>query len=252
MSKDTHCEHLIVQSPTTPAHDTNRNSGRNTETLLFVHFALILLLLPSLASAGNDPPSGSLYLAGDPDRPGLVLAHGRGTHPDWKVVGPLRRVANRALGYHTLSLQLPNPDKHWSSYLDTFPSAYQRIGEGIRFLRARGVEHIYLMGHSMGARMMSAYLARHDAGSVVGIIVAGCRNNGPEPMACASNLASLNVPVLDIWPEDNPLDSAAGAARIGLVSDRYRQVEITSRDHQFDGRIDEFLEATVGWLKAQP
>ena len=106
------------------------------------------------------PPAGSVYLDGNGSRTAVILCHGRGKHPQWLVVEPLRKGIHGRLGYHTLSLQMPNDNKSWKEYADDFPEAFRRIQAGIDFLRnEKGIKIIYLVGHSMGSRMASAFLA---------------------------------------------------------------------------------------------
>jgi len=59
-----------------------------------------------------DAPTDSAYLDGGTSKIGLILCHGRGAYPTWKVVDPLRKKINERLGYHTLSLQMPNDEKN--------------------------------------------------------------------------------------------------------------------------------------------
>ena len=128
--------------------------------LLFFTLSLLSFSLTSAAYA--DKPAGSEYLDGGNSKNALILAHGRGKNPRWDVVQPLRIGVHKTLAYHTLSLQMPNDDKYWKLYADDFPKAYTIIKEGIQFLREeKGVETIYLMGHSMGGRMMSAFMANN-------------------------------------------------------------------------------------------
>ena len=118
---------------------------------------LVSLLVPGIVAA--DKPAESVYLDGDNSKTGLILLHGKGKHPKWKVVNPVREAVNKQLGYHTLSLQMPNTKKVWKQYAEDFPEAYNRIKDGIRYLQEEGVTTIYLMGHSMGGRMASGFMA---------------------------------------------------------------------------------------------
>ncbi len=119
---------------------------------------LFLIVFPAYAGA----PDGSVYLDGKATKVGVILSHGRGGGPKSHVVDPLRRAINQELGFHTLSLQLPNKRNNWDEYDVDFPDAHKIIAEGVQFLRKeRGVETVYLMGYSMGGRMASAYLWQH-------------------------------------------------------------------------------------------
>jgi predicted alpha/beta-hydrolase family hydrolase len=217
--------------------------------LLNILTGMSLILAPSVFAA---EPGGSVYLDGGDSREVLILAHGRGKSPTWKVVDPLRKGVHDRLGYHTLSLQMPNEDKDWELYAEDFPAAYETIKEGIRFLREeKEVTRIFLMGHSMGARMMSAFVAEHPGQPIGGLIVAGCRNNGSPPLSCDDNLRNVEIPVLDIWGGDNTKDSDAADDRRRLTSVTYAQAAISGANHRFDGHEGELVSVVVDWLKGQ-
>jgi pimeloyl-ACP methyl ester carboxylesterase len=214
-------------------------------------FLSIVAILTS-ASALADIPAGSAYLDGGSSKVALILAHGRGQHPTWKVVDPLRKGVNDDLGYHTLSLQMPNEDKEWKEYADDFPQAYAMIKDGIRYLKEeKGVIKIFLMGHSMGSRMTSAFVSENHDQAVTGLVVAGCRNNGGPLLSCEENLHDVKIPILDIWGADNGKDSDAASDREALASDTYQQVEVPGANHKFEGYEDEFVTLVVAWLKSQ-
>lgn len=210
---------------------------------------LMMLLFFSTAQAGGDYP-GALYLVGDQPK-GVILLHGRGKYPDWKVVDPVRKGVWDVLKYHSLSMQMPNEDKPWKEYASDFPQAYAEIENGIAFLQAEGVETIYLLGHSMGARMASAFMVEHPDAPIKGLILIGCRNNGGYPLSCYRTVKNVEVPVLDVWGNASEKDKQAGAERTELVSDRYQQVVVEKANHTFDGWEDELLEAVFEWLEAQ-
>lgn len=195
-----------------------------------------------------EQPTDSEYLSGQSGK-GLILCHGKGKHPTWLVVNPLRKEVNEDLDFSTLSLQMPNEDKHWKEYTEDFRQAYDTISQGIAYLQAQGVKDVYLMGHSMGARMASSYVAEHPDSELKGLIVAGCRNNGGEQLSCEQNLQNVTIPVLDIWGDNNGKDRRAASEREGLVSDTYQQVAIDDANHKFEDTEDELVEAVEDWLK---
>jgi pimeloyl-ACP methyl ester carboxylesterase len=215
-------------------------------------FPLMIVCIGLWTPVQAGAPAGSAYLDGGSSKVGLILCHGRGKYPTWKVVEPLRRGVYDRLGYHTLSLQMPNEKKKWRLYADDFPKAYETIWQGIRFLREeKGVKTIYLMGHSMGSRMASAFVASNPGASVAGLIVAGCRNSGPRPLDCRQNLRKVRIPVLDIWGGDSWKDNDSALERKGMISDRYRQLKIAGGDHRFKRKQGEFVSAVVDWLTSQ-
>ena len=150
-----------------------------------LHSLLLALSCLLATHAVAQMPQGE-YLEGKDSKVAVVLAHGRGNSPDGNVVGPLRRAIQQELGFHTLSLRMPDPgaDSPDSPELAAaFPEAYQRIQAAIDFLRReKGVERVYLMGHSMGGRMTSGFLANTPDAGVVGFIGVGLTAGGKEPV----------------------------------------------------------------------
>lgn len=209
---------------------------------------VIACLTCSLAVAG--PPSGSAYLDGGTSKIGVILCHGRGHHPKWKVVDPLRQGINEKLGYHTLSLQMPAEKKNWKAYAADFPRAHQEIEAGIAFLRnEKKVEKIYLMGHSMGSRMATSFLASNPSAPVAGFIGVGIRNDGPGPLDSNANLRRVELPVLDVYGDGGDgKDMTHAEARSDMVSNRYKQVLISGANHTFDGQEEEMVKTVIEWL----
>ncbi|VAW96477.1 hypothetical protein MNBD_GAMMA23-1782 [hydrothermal vent metagenome] len=213
-------------------------------------FGFFLVISTSIVKA--EQPDDSAYIDGGASKVGLILAHGRGKHPTWKVVEPLRLGVNDALGYHTLSLQMPNDDKYWKNYVDDFPAAYRLFKKSIQFLtKEKYVTKIYIMGHSMGSRMASAFVSEYPEIKIDGLIIAGCRNNGELPLSCYENMENIKIAVLDIWGGDNGKDVDAASEREEFKSAQYTQVEIADANHKFDDADKEFVAAVVKWLKEQ-
>jgi predicted alpha/beta-hydrolase family hydrolase len=216
---------------------------------IFIAFIIFWLFISSSAFAHK--PEGSVYLDGRDSTYGLILAHGKGKYPTWLVVEPVRKGIHEELGYHTISLQMPAGYSGWKKYADGFPKAYSTLKAAIEFLKNKGVTHIYLFGHSMGARMASAFVAENLNSDLAGLIVAGCRNNGGYPLACDQSLEMVDLPVLDIWGGSNGKDSRAASERAEMVSDTYTQVNISGANHKFVGYEDEVVDAVANWLKNQ-
>lgn len=216
---------------------------------------LALALLALATSAGAQMPKGE-YLDGKGSRVAVVLAHGQGLDPDAFVVGPLRRAIHAELGFHTLSLSMPtlpgarSPER-FEEYASTFPEAYARIQAAIDFLRRdKGVERVYLMGHSMGGRMVSGFLANTPDAPVAGLIGVGLLAGGKEPLNTNLNLRKVRVPVIDIYAE-NDRDAKAAQFRRPLVSDRFVQVPVPGATHDYRGYEKVVADAVNGWLRKQ-
>lgn len=205
--------------------------------------------------AAAQRPEGE-YLDGQGSKVGVILAHGQGLDADAVVVGPLRRSIHQELGFHTLSLHMPTlPGARsldlFEEYATTFPDAYTRIQAAIDFLtNDKGVERVYLMGHSMGGRMTTAFLASHPGAPVVGFIGVGLLAGGKEPLNTNLNLRKIKLPVIDVYAE-NDRDAKAAEFRKPLASDRFVQVAIPGATHDYRGHENAVSGAVVGWLKKQ-
>ncbi len=222
---------------------------------LFV-FAVVSFLVASQHGSveANDPdlPSNA-YLDGKTSTVGIILAHGRGKYPTWLVVDPLRKGINSQLGYHTLSIQMPTDDINWREYAALFPDAHKRIRASIRYLKEiKKVQKVYLMGHSMGSRMATSFLADNPNSGVAGFIGVGIRNGGDAPLDSDANLRNINLPVLDLYGDGgNGKDARHADARSDMVSKTYTQVLISGADHKFSQHEKEMVDAVVIWLIKQ-
>jgi pimeloyl-ACP methyl ester carboxylesterase len=226
--------------------------------LVFTLISLFLSCQSLQIKTDNPNMPANAYLDGGTSTVGVILCHGRGQHPTWRVVNPLRKGIHEQLGYHTLSLQMPTGGNDWRSYKKYFPDAYKRIEAAIQVLRnEKGVRTIYLMGHSMGSRMATGYLSENPESNVSGFIGVGVVNSGGIPLDSLTNLKialrkSPDLKVLDVYGDGGDGEDAKGAkARSFLVSDRYRQVMIPGADHQFLSGEKQMVNAVINWLKEQ-
>lgn len=204
-----------------------------------------------IQDASADTPLGAAYLEGNGSKFAVILCHGRGKHPKWLVVNPLRIGINKKLGYHTLSLQMPASGKDWQEYAEDFPEAFRQIQQGIDFFqKEKGVTTIYLIGHSMGSRMAAAFLAEHPGTPVVGFVGVGMRNNGDRPLSCDESLRRSHIFVLDVYGGGgNGRDAKDAGERKDIVSKKYAQVLVKGADHRFTEHEEELVKAVVDWLK---
>jgi predicted alpha/beta-hydrolase family hydrolase len=228
-----------------------RKGMKRTENFVIQIIALVIFLVAGTVYA--EMPKGE-YLEGKGSKVGVILAHGQGWDPDSHVVGPLRRVINKELGFHTLSLQMPIiPGKRspetFQEYASTFPDAYKTIQAAIDFLKKeKGVERVYLMGYSMGGRMTTAFLANHPDSGIVGYIGVGLVAGGEEPLNTNFNLRKVKIPVLDIYAE-NDQDAKFAQNRKSFVSERFKQVPIAGAKHDYKGYDKQIADAVIPWLQ---
>ena len=213
---------------------------------------ILCLLLTGSSSAFAQMPNGE-YLEVKGATAAVVLAHGRAQGPDGQVVGSLRRAIAKDAGLHSLSLQLPvlaTPD--YLAYAATFPDSYKSLQSAISFLKKeKGVERVYILGYSMGARMTTAFLAAPDSPQVAGYIGIGVLEGGGELLDANINIRKLKVPVLDVYADSTPLDLSSAENRKSLISNQYRQVPIRGANHSFKAYDSLLSDTVLGWLKEQ-
>jgi dienelactone hydrolase len=142
---------------------------------------------------------------------------------------------------------------NWREYESLFPQAYKRIAAAIDYLKQeKGVEKVYLMGHSMGSRMATAYLADNPKSDVAGFIGVGIRNGGGAPLDSDTNLRMVDIPVLDVYGDGGDgKDASHAETRSDMVGENYRQVLIPGADHRFTRNEKEMIESVVAWLQQQ-
>ena len=195
------------------------------------------------------------YLDGGNSSVGVILCHGRGGDPDWYVVGALRKRINKKLGYHTLSMQMPGGEKSRHEYYSDFAATYQAIQTSVDYLRnKKGVKKVYIIGHSLGARMASAYLSKYPMADISGFVGVGMLNNGGNPFDCSENLANVSIPILDIYPKLGKYDDAMHArSRKKLISANYQQKMISGANHAFSSSSSEekLSVVVISWLESQ-
>jgi len=197
-----------------------------------------------------------IYTPADEDKArGVILMHGIGVHPDWQqVIHPLR-VELAAHNWNTLSIQMPVlPNEAESAeYAPLFDEVAPRIDAAIAFLKAKGVDDIVLIGHSLGAAMAAWYLTtpRQD---VQGLVVIGMQAAEDPRMNGVLSLEKITLPVLDVYGENDlegVLASSGARAQAALKADNghFTQIEIAGSGHFHDGHENELVEAVAKWLE---
>jgi len=220
--------------------------------MAFLRVVAASWLLGLSASVSAQMPSGELIEVKGATA-AVILAHGRAQWPDGPVVGPLRRAIAKDAGLTTLSLRMPVlSTSDYLAYAATFPDSYQSLQAAVSYLTGeKGVKRIYVLGYSMGARMTTAFLAKHDVPLVVGYIGVGVLGGGGDPLNANISIRNLRVPVLDMYADASPSDLTSAEHRKGLVGNQYRQVRIAGAGHSFQGYDSELSRQVVTWLNEQ-
>ena len=206
----------------------------------------------------------SIYTQASSKPKGAVLMlHGLGMHPDWpEVISPVRRALPEQ-AWATLSLQMPilpagAPLTAFGPIFDETPA---RIHAGIKFLRAKGIKHIVLLGHDMGAAMGAAYIMKEQPPHIDAFI--GIAMDAPTPNSTIKKfdprlnttdlIGQLKLPVLDVYGSldikritDLAPSRVASAKQVG--NEKFKQVRIPDADHFFTNRDKDLVRAITQWL----
>ncbi len=104
------------------------------------------------AQDGGHPQALYHHLAGRRPKTGVVIMHPRGDQTTHFILEPLARQGFAALGMAPRNVNCSN--LHEELLLD--------VAAGVRFLKSRGVECIFLAGHSGGGSLMAYYQAQAE------------------------------------------------------------------------------------------
>jgi hypothetical protein len=191
----------------------------------------------------------NLYTEAKDAKAAVILVHGRGWHPDYEVVGPLR-TALPEHGYTTLSMQqvVLSPAAKFTHYEPLFPEAVERLYAAVDFLTKKGYQRIAFVGHSLGSRMVNEYLwrdednARFFAWVSIGIV----HGTYDKPN-------HIPVPVLDLYTEhDFNFVLWYGAERKKELQQikvkGSRQVLVPKAEHFFVGYEKELVDTVRAFL----
>ncbi len=196
----------------------------------------------------------------DSTRGVVILLHGRGFHADWpENIGPLRVGLSEA-GWHTLSVQMPVLHKaaKYFDYLPLLPEASSRIDTALAYLARAEISPVVLLAHSCGAHMAMYWMEQHGDDGIDAFVGIGMgATDYRQPMRRPFPLASLKVPVLDLYGElDYPAVHRMAPDRLRLLEQGgnplSRQVIAPNVDHYFAGGSDQLIEQVSVWLDDLP
>lgn len=216
----------------------------------------ILVGTPEWLSAGDHRFLALWTEAANEQQGAVILLHGVGVHPDWPdVINPLREQLPE-YGWATLSLQMPvlDADSQITDYFPVFDEVPPRIDAGIRFLQERGVDHIVILGHSLGSQMAAFWASRASVPQLRGFVsvgMSGARRSGHGDTL--GYLETITLPTLDLYGEqDLPTVKTTAAARAAAArkagNHAYRQVEVKGADHMFRGSQAALVQEVATWL----
>ena len=198
----------------------------------------------------------------DPVRGTVIILHGRGFHPDWvDTVNPLR-VGLLDSGWNTLSLQMPVLEKQakYYDYVPLFSEAIPRIDAAILYSReqlqaVQSKTNVVLVAHSCGAHMAMAWSEVRSFKHVDAYVGIGMgATDYKQPMRHAFPLTKINVPVLDIYAEnDYPAVIKMADERYQMIkqagNEKSRQVVVDNANHYYTDRGEALTRVISQWLQ---
>jgi len=187
----------------------------------------------------------------------LIVLHQMGAHPDWpQVINPIR-TRLPALGWATLSIQLPvlSPEQAIADYGLTLDNAKQRVRAAVKLLQKRGFLNIIVVGHSFGAATAAYALSNNDIKGVkafVGISMQAPQFLNPR-LKLLKQLEAIDIPVLDIYGSEDKsktlreVDDRRLAAQKN-ANENFQQLSIEGAGHYFAGFEDVLVGRVNDWM----
>ena len=201
----------------------------------------------------------AIYMEADEPQGTVVIAHGRGFHPDWEtVVNPLR-VGLAEAGWNTLSVQMPVLEKSakYFDYVEIFDAAGPRIAAALDYAKEQASEKTVLLAHSCGSHMAQrwikndtdAALASFDAYVGIGMGATDYK----QPMVEPFQLDKMPMPVLDLYGfNDYPAVLRMAPDRLEMIeragNPKSLQMGVPGADHYFKGQNDALIGSVEEWL----
>ena len=179
------------------------------------------------------------YTAAAQPRGAVIVLHGLGLHPDWGLIGALRRDLAEQ-GYTTLSVQMPvlAATAKAEEYAVLSADATERLRLAIAYLGNKGLHKIGIVAHSYGARMTNHFLTSSPEKQVAAWVSIGITDNYAAAVR-------LTAPVLDIYGErDFPLVLEQARARAEAIAKvkGSAQIQVAGADHFFVGHERELVK----------
>ena len=201
----------------------------------------------------------AIYMEADEPKGTVVIAHGRGYHPDWEtVVNPLR-IGLAEAGWNTLSIQMPVLEKSakYYDYVEIFDAAGPRIEAALQFAKEQGSEKRVLLAHSCGSHMAMRWIKNSPASALsqfdayVGVGMGA--TDYKQPMVEPFQLESMKMPVLDLYGfNDYPAVLRMAPDRLQMIevagNPKSAQIAVQGADHYFKGKSEPLVSNVSEWL----
>ena len=186
-----------------------------------------------------------------------IIVHGMGAHPDWPaVVAPVRNLLP-AMGWASLSIQMPllDPGEPLADYGKTISAADDRLRAAIQFLSDRKFLNIAVIGHGFGAVTAANFLAseRTVVRAFAGVSMQTYEFLNPR-LYLDEALTKIRIPMLDVYGSADLSEVIMQAQDRGVQVRHdngllYTQISIDGADHFFTGEQDLLAWNIHAWLE---
>ena len=187
----------------------------------------------------------------------VIVLHGIGVHPNWdQIIRPLRSQLPD-FGWSTLSIQMPilANDAEYSEYVPLFSGIAPRINAAVKSLKAKGINNIVIIGHSMGATMGAYYMSQKPDKAITGFVSVGSTGRMFKDPAknYFKSLEKIKVPTVDIYGAIDLPEVIASSKRKKQIATKagnkaYSQIKIPGANHFFNNKDDVLIKRVRGWL----
>lgn len=185
-----------------------------------------------------------------------IILHGVGVHPNWdQIVRPIRSQLPD-YGWSTLSVQMPvlANDATYAEYAKLFNEIAPRINAAVKFLKAKGINNIVIVAHSLGATMAAYYLRKADK-SIKALVAIGSTGTSfkDKDKNYLKSLETIKLPILDIFGAIDLPEVMQGAESKKMIAQKfgnkkYTQIKVAGANHFFDNKEDILIKRIRGWL----
>jgi len=189
----------------------------------------------------------------------VVIAHGRGFHPDWPTVVQPLRVGLVERGWNTLSIQMPVLEKSakYFDYVEIFDAAGPRIEAAIAYAKENGGDNVVLFAHSCGSHMAQRWIlnkgeeATQQFSAYVGMGMGA--TDYKQPMVEPFQLNKMKMPILDLYGEDDyPAVVRIAPERDMMIAEaanpKSKQISAKGATHYFVDKGDVLVKTVADWL----
>ncbi len=191
----------------------------------------------------------------DESNKAIIVVHGTGIHPDWEQVVQPIRVEMAALGWNTLSIQMPilNNEASYKEYVKVYPEVSPRLKAAEKFLLDKGMKTLVIAAHSQGSSMSAYYLSRNSSKVKAFVSIGMSATFKGSTINSAEDLEKISIPVFDLYGSDDlpdVLNSSSIRKKASNHNNNFKQQVVSGASHFFDDKNEALIEAIDTWLKS--